>query len=168
MSEVLIAPARGAAQLADTKRLFLAYADWLGFSLDFQDFDAELAALPGAYAPPLGEIWLAHLDGKAVGCVAVRPLDDGAAELKRLYVAPAGRGRGLGRRLVVRAIVFAARAGFRALKLDTLGDGRMEAAGRLYRSLGFEPCEKYNDNPLEAAEFLSLDLLLLSQGSGGA
>lgn len=167
MSDPLIAPARGAVRLADARRLFLGYADSLGFSLSFQNFDAELEALPGVYAPPLGDIWLAHLDGKAVGCVAVRPLADGSAELKRLYVAPSGRGRGLGRRLLVRAIVFAARAGFRELKLDTLGDGRMAAAGRLYRSLGFEPCAPYNDNPIEGVEFLSLDLMALSQGSGG-
>ena len=137
-------------------RLFREYQAWLGVPLDFQDFEAELAALPGAYAPPHGALLLAESAGVPVGCVALRPLDDGICEMKRLYVDEGWRGAGLGRALA-RSIIDAARAaGYRAMRLDTLE--RLGAANRLYRELGFRPCAPYCHNPLEGAVFMELYL----------
>lgn len=151
-----IRPARGAVDLASAARLFREYQAWLGVELCFQDFEAELAALPGAYAPPGGELLLAESAGDFIGCVALRPLENGICEMKRLYVGPDWRGAGLGRSLV-RAIIDAARAaGYGRMRLDTLE--RLRAANLLYRDLGFVPCAPYCHNPLEGAVFMELQL----------
>jgi ribosomal protein S18 acetylase RimI-like enzyme len=152
-----IAPAAGAADLAAARRLFLAYADSLGFSLCFQGFDEELARLPGKYAPPEGMLLLARAGASAVGVVAVRPLGGGLAEMKRLYVEPPQRGGGLGRRLAEAAIAFAREAGHRAVRLDTLAT--MEAATALYPRLGFREIPAYYENPIPGARYFELDLL---------
>jgi ribosomal protein S18 acetylase RimI-like enzyme len=138
------------------RRLFRAYADSLGISLDFQDFDAELAALPGDYLPPAGRLLLAWRGDAAIGCVALRPLQSGACEMKRLYVSPRARAGGLGRLLATRICDEARSAGYRAIRLDTLPD--MAAAQRLYRSLGFRPVEPYTFNPVPGALFMERDL----------
>ena len=138
--------------------LFRAYAASLPISLDYQDFDAELAALPGKYAPPKGALILARNDaGEAIGCVALRPFDeDGVCEMKRLYVAPNGRGTGLGRQLA-QAIIEAARAaGYREMRLDTLPT--MTSAIALYEQLGFTRIGAYYDTPIEETVFMSLKL----------
>ena len=142
--------------LAEAARLFRNYADSLEFNLDFQDFDHEVADLPGEYAPPGGRMLLAR-EGEAVaGCVALRSLGRGICEMKRLFVAEGFRGRGVGRRLTI-AIIDAARvAGYRRMRLDTTA--RMTEANRLYRELGFRPIPAYRHNPLPDARFWELVL----------
>lgn len=141
------------------RALFREYAEWLAVDLCFQGFAEELATLPGAYAPPRGCLLLAGPAGAAIGCIALRPIfvadapDGTVGEVKRLYVKPAGRGQGLGERLV-QAIVDAARvAGYRELRLDTLE--HMIDARRLYERLGFVSCSPYYHNPLPGAVYLS-------------
>ncbi len=151
-----IRSASGPADITATARLFREYQSWLGVELCFQDFENELAALPGAYAPPHGALLLAESAGEPVGCVALRPLSAGICELKRLYVDESWRGAGLGRALARTVIDAARKAGYRAMRLDTIE--RLRAANRLYRELGFRPCEPYCHNPLEGAVFLELDL----------
>jgi ribosomal protein S18 acetylase RimI-like enzyme len=150
--DLTIVPAHGAAAVAAARELFLAYAQSLGFSLCFQGFDEELASLPGKYAPPEGALLLAG----RVGVVGVRPLGAGLAEMKRLYVAPAARGRGLGRALALAAIEAARTVGHRAMRLDTLD--RMPEAIALYRALGFREIPAYCENPLEGARYFELGL----------
>jgi len=142
--------------VAACRALFVEYQRGLGVSLCFQGFDAELAALPGDYAPPRGRLLLALAGDKPAGCAALRPLFHLDAEMKRLYVRPSFRGGGLGRLLAV-AIVAAARdIGYETLKLDTLP--KMKAAQRMYESLGFRDTAPYNDNPVSGVRFLALDL----------
>ena len=151
-----IRPARGAVDMQAAARLFREYQTWLGVDLCFQGFEQELAALPGAYGPPAGELLLAQAGREAPGCVALRPLAAGICEMKRLYVPAAWRGAGLGRSLA-RAIIAAARsAGYARMRLDTLD--RLREANTLYRDLGFRPCAPYNDNPLEGVVYWELDL----------
>lgn len=138
--------------------LFLSYAGSLGFDLDFQNFDQELAALPGAYAPPRGCLLLAEAAGSAdpAGCVALRPLAPDVCEMKRLYVLPAHRGTGLGRALAIEVIRRGRDLGYDRMRLDTVTT-MVQAVG-LYRSLGFAPIGPYCANPLEGAQFYELDL----------
>jgi ribosomal protein S18 acetylase RimI-like enzyme len=150
--DLTIVPARGDAAIAVARELFRAYAQSLDFSLCFQGFDEELAGLPGKYAPPEGALLLAG----RVGVVGVRPLGAGFAEMKRLYVAPPARGRGLGRALALAAIEAAREAGHRAIRLDTLD--RMPEAVALYRALGFREIPAYCENPLEGARYFELGL----------
>ena len=142
--------------LAEARTLFEEYAASLGVDLEFQGFRAELAALPGAYAPPGGRLLLARVDGQAAGCVEVRPIDPGTCEMKQLYVRPAHRGTGLGRQLAEAAVREAAAAGYRAIRLDTLE--AMTAARALYRALGFREIEPYRHNPVPGTEYLELSL----------
>lgn len=137
--------------------LFRAYATSLPIDLGYQGFDGELASLPGKYAPPAGALLIARdANGEALGCVAMRPLEPGICEMKRLYVSPAGRGQGLGRQLA-HAIIEAARAaGHREMRLDTLA--HMHEAQALYRALGFVPIAPYNESPAESTVFMALKL----------
>ena len=117
-----IRAAAGAGDMATLRALFLEYQDWLQVDLCFQDFEAELASMPGSYAPPKGALWLATVDGELAGCVGFRPHDGaGACEMKRLWLRPAYRKLGLGRRLAVTCIEAARAAGYCTLCLDTLG-----------------------------------------------
>lgn len=136
--------------------LFREYAASLSFDLGFQDFEGELAGLPGPYARPGGGLLLATAGGHPAGCVAVRPLDDVAGELKRLYVRPSCRRHGVGRRLVAEAIALAAELGYRRLRLDTTPE--MAAAHELYRQLGFHEIEPYRHNPVPGTRYLELEL----------
>ncbi len=146
--------------LALARELFREYADQLGVDLCFQDFDAELATLPGDYAPPHGALLLAFVDGEPAGCGAVRPLLDvdyaNACEMKRLYVRRAFRGFGIGRLLAQALMDHATGAGFSVMLLDTLDE--MEAARSLYASLGFEEVPPYYYNPLQGAHYLKAEL----------
>ncbi len=145
-----------AADLPVVRRLFREYADGLGVDLCFQDFEAELASLPGKYAPPRGRLLLGWDGGDALGCVALRPIDGNVCEMKRLYVRPGARGLRLGRLLVERLLAEARGIGYRRICLDTLPT--MLPAQRLYESLGFEPIEPYVHNPIPGARFLGLNL----------
>ena len=138
-----IVPARSERDIGDVRALFREYEASLAVDLSVQGIAAEIAALPGRYAPPRGALLLAHgPNGQALGCVGVRPFDrPGSCEIKRLYVRPAGRGSGAGRALVEGAIAFAHAAGYRDILLDSLSD--MTAAIGLYRALGFAAIPPY-------------------------
>ena len=152
-----VSPASFPTDLPAITQLFRAYAASLPIDLGYQGFDGELASLPGKYAPPAGALLIARdANGAALGCVAMRPLEDGICEMKRLYVAPAGRGQGLGFQLA-RAIIEAARAaGNHEMRLDTLST--MHEAQTLYRTLGFVEIGAYYDTPIENTVFMSLKL----------
>jgi ribosomal protein S18 acetylase RimI-like enzyme len=149
--------------LAQVRMLFREYADSLGVDLCFQGFDGEVAELPGKYAAPTGRLLLAWKKSarvvgwtEVVGCVALRGIDIGTCEMKRLYVRPQARGEHLGRRLAERVCSEAREAGYSRICLDTLPT--MTAAQQLYRTLGFEPIEPYVFNPVPGSLFLGLDL----------
>ncbi len=146
------------AELSAAASLFRAYAASLPIDLAYQGFEAELAALPGKYAPPFGALFLARAeDGAPLGCAALRAIDpEGCCEMKRLYVAPKGRGLGLGKALVQAILSEAARIGYREIRLDTLPS--MTSALALYRQAGFEPAEAYYDTPVAGTVFLAKQL----------
>ena len=149
--------AESAGDIDRARELFKEYAAGLGISLCFQNFDKELALLPGDYVPPSGRLLLAMEDGAAVGCVALRKSADGICEMKRLYVSPEFRGTGLGRTLAEKIIDAAREIGYGCMRLDTL-PGKMDRAIAMYRSLGFKEIEPYYDNPVEGAMFMELVL----------
>lgn len=138
------------------RSLFLEYATALGIDLSFQNFDEELAGLPGAYAPPLGHLLIAFDESHPMGCVALRKIDPQTAELKRLYVRAEGRGRDAGRQLAISAIELARAAGYRRIRLDTLPS--MIEAAALYVSLGFVDIPAYRHNPVAGTRFMELAL----------
>jgi GNAT superfamily N-acetyltransferase len=150
--EVAFVAAGDASALDEVRVLLREYEASLPFPLDFQGFDAELAELPGSYREPGGALLLAP----GCGCVAIRRVEDGACELKRLYVRPTERGTGLGRTLVEAAIARARELGYRRVLLDTTPG--MEAAHELYRRLGFRETDPYTDNPVPGTRFLVLEL----------
>lgn len=152
--------ATSAQDMAIAAQLFREYADSLGLDLAFQNFDDELAQLPGDYAAPRGALLLAYVDGALAGCCALRPLDNAdipnAAEMKRLYVRRAFRGFGLGRQLAETILDAARQAGYASVLLDTLDD--MEAARNLYADLGFQSIDPYYHNPIPGAHYLKADI----------
>jgi len=147
-------------ELAAVRDIFLAYAQSLSVDLGFQDFEAELQALPGDYAPPRGALLLAVVDGHVAGCCALRPLDTvdyaNAGEMKRLFVYPAFRRLGLGRMLAEAILDAAHLADYSCVLLDTLDE--METARALYEDLGFSEVPPYYHNPHAGAHYLKVDL----------
>ena len=148
------------ADFEPVRTIFREYAQELKVDLRFQDFESELAMLPGDYAKPRGTLILASVNGQLAGCCALRPLDTAdypnAAEMKRLYVRPAFRGLGLGRQLAQAALNAARQAGYTSLLLDTLDD--MEAARELYEDLGFAEIPPYYHNPIPGAHYLKAEV----------
>lgn len=153
--EVRVAPA-GSPDLPLVRELFGEYASFLGHDLSFQGFADELAGLPGSYAPPAGGLLIARAGGETAGCVALRRLEAGVCEMKRLYIRPAFRGLGIGRALAVAVMAEAARLGYRRMRLDTIAT--MTAAVSLYESLGFSEIPAYYHNPIEGARYHQCDL----------
>jgi ribosomal protein S18 acetylase RimI-like enzyme len=151
-----LAQAETPEQIEEARQLLREYEASLGVSLCFQGFEKELAALPGEYAPPGGRLLLALDTGQAVGCVGLRGLDDETCEMKRLYLRPPFRGRGIGRLLALSIIDEARKIGYEKMQLDTLPS--MREAIALYESLGFKRIEPYYDNPVPGAIFMQLKL----------
>jgi ribosomal protein S18 acetylase RimI-like enzyme len=160
------AQAESPAQIAQARELFLEYAESLGFSLCFQNFDKELAELPGDYAPPAGSLLLAEYEGQLAGCVAFHNLirattndhrltTDNICEMKRLYLRPQFRSKGLGRALADRIIAEARQIGYKRMRLDTV-EPVMKDAVAMYRQLGFVEIAPYCANPIAGALYMEL------------
>jgi len=154
---VSLTRAETASQIAQARELFLEYAQSLGFSLCFQNFDQELAALPGDYAPPEGRLLLATFEGQLAGCVALHKLEPGICEMKRLYLRPQFRGQGLGRRLAERIIAEARQIGYERMRLDSV-EPVMKDAVAMYRRFGFKEIAPYRPNPNPGVLYLELQL----------
>jgi ribosomal protein S18 acetylase RimI-like enzyme len=154
--ECRIIPAGTPEEINDVRLMFREYADGTGACECFEGLANEIAGLPGPYGPPTGQLLFAELDNHSAGCVALRKLDKGTCEMKRLYVRPAFRGRGLGRQLAEGIIEEARHIGYRAVRLDTLSS--MVEARALYQSLGFLTIPRYNDNPGPGVIHLELGL----------
>jgi putative acetyltransferase len=164
VSSFAFAQAESPTQIARARELFLEYAQSLGFSLCFQNFDKELANLPGDYAPPTGRLLLAEYESQLVGCVALHRLDEAAyeaayevCEMKRLYLRPQFRGKGLGLALANRIIAEARALGYHRMRLDTV-EPVMKDAVAMYRRLGFREIAPYCTNPIAGALYMELEL----------
>jgi putative acetyltransferase len=151
------AQAESPAQIAQARELFLEYAKSLGFSLCFQNFDKELANLPGDYSPPDGRLLLVEYDGHLAGCVALHKLEESICEMKRLYLRPAFRGKGLGRAIADRIIEEARQMGYQRMRLDTV-EPVMKDAVAMYRRIGFREIAPYCTNPIAGALYMELAL----------
>ena len=149
--------AETAEQIAKTRELFQEYAQSLGFSLCFQNFDQELAGLPGDYAPPQGRLLLADYEGQVCGCVALHNYGEGICEMKRLYLRPDFRGKGLGRSIADRVIQEARQIGYCRMRLDTV-EPVMKDAVAMYRKLGFKEIAPYRANPMPGTLYMELEL----------
>jgi GNAT superfamily N-acetyltransferase len=145
------------AHVAQARELFQEYAQSLGVNLCFQNFEQELAGLPGHYAPPDGRLLLAEYDGQLAGCVALHKWEDGVCEMKRLYLRPSFRGKGLGRAIAEKIIVEARSIGYQRMRLDTIGP-LMKDAVEMYRKLGFREIAPYRPNPIAGAMYMELQL----------
>jgi ribosomal protein S18 acetylase RimI-like enzyme len=151
-----ILDAQAGENLESVRKLFEEYADSLNFDLCFQNFDVELAKLPGEYVPPTGCLLLAMYQNQAAGCVAMRQIDEGVCEMKRLYVRPQFRRNGIGRALAEAVIERAKKAGYSQMRLDTAPT--MDTARGLYESMGFKTIGPYRFNPIEGTAFMELML----------
>jgi GNAT superfamily N-acetyltransferase len=156
-ARVTIRIAESPADIAQACDLFKEYGASLGFPLCFQNFEEELATLPGKYALPAGRLLLAFVDGAPVGCGALRPFDQQACEMKRLYVRPECKGQGIGRQLAERLIAEAKLIGYARMRLDTIPAQMMEA-NRLYLALGFHEIPPYYNNPQPGTRYMELPL----------
>ncbi len=149
--------AESQSHISQARELFLEYAQSLGFSLCFQNFDKELALLPGDYTPPDGRLLLAEYEGQLAACVALHKLEPDICEMKRLYLRPQFRGKGLGRALADRIIAEARQIGYRRMRLDTV-EPVMKDAVAMYRKLGFCEIPPYCENPIAGALYMELSL----------
>ncbi len=152
-----VAQAETPEQLSQARELFLEYAQSLGFSLCFQNFDKELAGLPGDYAPPEGRLLLAEYEGHLAGCIALHKLEAGVCEMKRLYLRPQFRGKGLGHALADHVISEARQIGYQRMRLDTVEPVMKDAVG-MYRRIGFREIAPYCTNPIAGALYMELQL----------
>lgn len=152
-----LAGAESPDQIAAVRELFIEYAQSLGFSLCFESFDQEVASLPGDYAPPHGRLVLATDNGQPAGCVALHKLGPEICEMKRLYVRPQFRGKGLGRDLAEKIITEARQLGYKKLRLDTV-EPVMKTAVAMYRRLAFREIPPYWQNPIEGVLYMELEL----------
>lgn len=150
---VSISKVSSQADLDQVKILFREYAQWLDVDLTFQGFEEELETLPAGYAAPNGALFLARIDGKPAGSVALRAFDNTTCEMKRLFVREQFKKQGVGRALVAAAVEEARRLGYKRIVLDTLA--HMRPAIKLYTSLGFQPIAAYYDNPISDAVYLT-------------
>jgi putative acetyltransferase len=155
-ASIKIVDADSAVTISMAQMLFREYATSLGVDLYFQNFNEELAGLPGDYAAPSGSLLLAYAIQELAGCVALRKLDEGICEMKRLYVRPEFRGLHIGRSLAETVIMRARNLGYTLMRLDTLAS--MDTARALYRSLGFREISPYRYNPIKGAMFMELHL----------
>jgi putative acetyltransferase len=157
LKPLTFAQAESPQEISQARELFLEYAQSLGFSLCFQNFDKELAGLPGDYAPPEGRLLLALHETQLSGCVALHKLDSSCCEMKRLYLRPEFRGQGLGRALADRIIAEARLSGYQRMRLDTV-EPEMKDAVAMYRKLGFKEIASYRPNPIAGAMYMELEL----------
>ena len=155
MENVTIRPARP-ADIPDLRRMLEEYVGWIALDLAFQEIDKELAELPGVYAPPRGVLFVAEDEGGLIGMIGVRPFEGAICEMKRLYVRPAARGRGLAKRLIAAALDEARRLLYSEIRLDTLP--MMGDAQSLYVGLGFADIPPYYDTPIAGTRFMSKKL----------
>ena len=156
-SSTNIIQSQSAEEITHARELFKEYEAWLEVDLCFQSFEKELAELPGKYSPPDGRLLLAMNNEQPAGCAALRKIDHGICEIKRLFLRPQFRGQGLGRQLAEAIIREAKQIGYERMRLDTLPP-KMNDAIALYCSLGFKEIEPYYDNPVPGAKFMELDL----------
>jgi putative acetyltransferase len=149
--------AESVAHVTQARELFQEYAQSLGVNLCFQNFEQELAGLPGHYAPPDGRLLLAEYELRLAGCVALHKWEDGICEMKRLYLRPSFRGKGLGRAIAEKIITDARSIGYRRMRLDTI-EPLMKDAVEMYRKLGFREIAAYRPNPIVGAMYMELQL----------
>lgn len=156
MTQCTIHQAETRPDVAAIRALFIEYQRYLEIDLDFQDFGEELAKLPGKYAPPEGRLLLARCENKPAGCVAFYKMEEGVCELKRLYVRPDHKGKGVGKALFEHALAEAKAEGYTMMRLDSLR--RLEEAGKLYAHYGFREIAPFNKNPHEDVYYLEREL----------
>jgi putative acetyltransferase len=152
---ISLSQASSSEQVEEARQLFREYAESLDFSLCFQGFDEELRTLPGTYAPPSGRLLLAQCEGRSAGCIALRQLETRICEMKRLYVRPEYRGKGIGKLLVDGIIAEARAIGYERMRLDTVTSSMQDAIA-LYRRRGFREIDPYRTNPIAGALYLEL------------
>jgi putative acetyltransferase len=157
LSRISIFQAESSSEIAVVRELFVEYAESLGFTLCFQNFDRELVELPGDYTPPAGRLLLVLSGSQPAGCVALHSLETGICEIKRLYVRPQFRGTGLGKMLTNTIISAAKGIGYKKVRLDTV-EPKMKTAVGLYRALGFREIAPYRPNPIEGAMYMEMEL----------
>jgi GNAT superfamily N-acetyltransferase len=155
---IQITQAASDKDIGKARLLFREYETWLGMSLCFQNFEDELANLPGKYAPPEGRLFLAYIDDELAGCIALKKFEDSICEMKRLFLRENARGQGLGKRLIEKLIDEARSIGYAKMRLDTFPP-KMGKAVSLYESHGFYPIESYYHNPHGGVLFMELQLL---------
>ena len=156
-SDIKLGHIESGPDLEQIRALFLEYARSLNFNLCFQSFEKELQELPGLYGTPQGRLILCKVEGRAAGCIALKPLETGVCEMKRLFVRPEFRGKRLGAKLAAHIIGEARAIGYSAMRLDTIR-GTMHDAIALYRSIGFEEIPPYYENPIPNACYMELKL----------
>lgn len=157
MDAITINQAETEAEIASVRNIFREYETWLDLDLCFQNFEEELARLPGKYAPPDGRLYLANVGDEVAGCIALRPLASNICEMKRLFVREEFRGMHIGRLLIEKLIADAKEIGYPAMRLDTFPP-KMGKAVRIYESYGFHQIAPYYENPNEGVLFMELDL----------